>query len=42
MRFIKTLAVASVVRADMAGSAVASTLDAVKEKGYVNIGVSGK
>jgi general L-amino acid transport system substrate-binding protein len=42
MRFIKTLAVASVVTALMAGSAGAATLDAVKEKGYVNVGVSGK
>jgi general L-amino acid transport system substrate-binding protein len=42
MNLLKTLAVASAVSVCMAGSAVASTLDAVKEKGYVNIGVSGK
>ncbi len=42
MSFFKTLAVASVVTACMAGSSIASTLDAVKEKGYVNVGVSGK
>ena len=42
MRFIKTFVVTSVATALIAGSAVASTLDAVKEKGYVNVGVSGK
>lgn len=42
MRIIKTLTVATAITAWLAGSALASTLDSVKEKGYVNIGVSGK
>lgn len=42
MKSIKTLAVASVAAACMAGAAAAATLDAVKQKGYVNVGVSGK
>ena len=42
MRIIKTLTVATAITAWLAGSALASTLDSAKEKGYVNIGVSGK
>jgi general L-amino acid transport system substrate-binding protein len=42
MKNIRTLAIASAITAWLAGSAMAATLDAVKEKGYVNAGVSGK
>jgi len=43
MKALKSLAVVSATLATMvAGSAFAGTLDVVKEKGYVNAGVSGK
>jgi general L-amino acid transport system substrate-binding protein len=43
MKSVKSLVVASAITAVcVAGSAFAGTLDAVKEKGYVNAGVSGK
>ncbi|SDP33760.1 amino acid ABC transporter substrate-binding protein [Desulforhopalus singaporensis] len=43
MKFMKSLVVASAITAGfLANSVQAGTLDAVKEKGYVNAGVSGK
>ncbi len=42
MKGIRTLAMASAMTALLVGGAVAGTLDTVKEKGYVNTGVSGK